>query len=430
MLRVEIVVVGSELLDGSLADTHTASLGAHLGARGLRVRAAQIVPDDRAAIAGALALAAERADLVLVTGGLGPTEDDISLEAAAAFAGLPLVEHTPTLERIRHLFSSRGLEMTPNNARQALVPAGAEVLPNPVGTAPAVRLEAVGTTLFFFPGVPRELERLIGDHLDPWLAERAAAVPLPRRVFRTFGRTESQVATRLEGLARDGRLRVAYRASFPEIRVTLTLEDADPAEAATALDALAADVRARLGSIVYAEDGHTSLAEVVGAQLVARGETLAAAESCTGGLLAAMVTDVPGASRWFIEGAVTYSNAAKTARLGVPAELIEEHGAVSEEVARAMAEGIRDAASSTWGVSVTGVAGPTGGTPAKPVGTVHLAVAGPAGTAHRRLRLGFDRPRNRILSAWAALDLVRRHAPPPEGERDEAPGDPSPRSAP
>ncbi len=416
-MRVEVVVVGNELLNGDLADTNTARIATFLRARGLRVHRGQTVPDEPQAIIDGLELAARRADLVLITGGLGPTEDDLTVSAAAQWAGVEMREDPRQLSRIRERFESRGYPFTPNNARQALVPAGATSLDNPVGTAPAVRMEIQRTegdgaaTLFFFPGVPLELARLLDEHLDPWLARHAPLRPLVSHIFHTFGKTESAVAGLLDPLARDPRLHVAYRAHFPEIQVSLHVEDDDPQAAGDLLGRVAGQARELLGPIVYSEDGSETFAQAI-ARLNAQRRaplTFASAESCTGGLVAAMITEVPGVSAWFQEGAVTYSNAAKIARLGVSPALIEEHGAVSEPVARAMAEGCRVRAGVDVAVAITGIAGPGGGSAEKPVGTVHLAIATPDGTEHRLRRLPFGRERTRIVSAWAALDMFRRY---------------------
>lgn len=410
-MRVELVIVGNELLNGDLADTNTARIGTFLRARGLRVHQGQTVPDEPDAIVSALAAAAARADLVLVTGGLGPTEDDLTVASAAKWAGVEMLEDARQLARIRARFESRGYVFTPNNSRQALVPAGATSLDNPAGTAPGVRMEHGGATLFFFPGVPRELARLMVDHLDPWLAEHAAVRPLISHVLKTFGKTESAVAGLLEPMRRDPRLHVAYRASMPEIQVTLHVEDDDPDAARVLLEELSTQARELLGAIVYSEDKAESFAEAIARLNGARETplTFATAESCTGGLVAAMVTEVPGVSAWFLEGVVTYSNAAKRARLAVPEALLIEHGAVSEPVARAMAEGARTTTGADVAVAITGVAGPGGGTAAKPVGTVHIAMATPDGTEHRVRRLPFNRKLNRIVSTWAALDMFRRY---------------------
>jgi len=407
-MHIEILTIGNELLNGDLADTNTQRLAALLRGLGLPVRRVQTVPDTLAVIAQTIAEVSARSDVVLVSGGLGPTEDDLTLEAAALAAGVPLVTHEGTVARLRERFASRGYPLTPNNLRQAEVPRGAEVFDNPAGTAPHVQLQLGKARLFFFPGVPLELQRLAETYLRPWLLMNAPIRLYHSHTFRTFGHTESLVATQLDTLPRDPRMHVAYRAHFPEIHVSLHVEEADPSAAEALLEGSAAHVRKLLGEIIYSEDPADTLQSVVARRLTERGETLALAESCTGGLVAELLTDLPGASAFFVEGFVTYSNAAKRARLGVPEALLAEHGAVSEAVCRAMAEGARTQAGATWAAAITGIAGPSGGTPDKPVGTVHFAVAGPAATNHHARRFPFDRGRNRLVAACSALDLLRR----------------------
>jgi nicotinamide-nucleotide amidase len=407
-VHVQIVAIGHELLSGEVADTNTAFLGGLCRGRGLRVARAEIVPDDRGAIVEALERAARPGGLVITSGGLGPTTDDLSFEAIAAWAGVELELHGPTLARIEARFAERGLPMPPNNRRQAMLPAGGTALRNPVGTAPGLQIAVRGTTCFAFPGVPHELERLARDYLLPWIGAQGVATPWASHTFRSFGRTESAVGAVLEGIGWPDGVHVAYRARFPEIQVTLHTQAGSEAEGSERLAPLLAEVRSRLGASIFSEDAGQGLCEVIGQALLRRSSTLALAESCTGGLVAAMLVDVPGASGWLVEAAVTYSNAAKMARLGVAEALLDTHGAVSEPVARAMAEGIRDRAGATYGLSVTGIAGPGGGTPEKPVGTVHLALAGPEPTLHEQHRLRFDRRRNRELAAWLALDMLRR----------------------
>lgn len=408
-MRIEILTIGNELLNGDLADTNTQRLARFARARGLFIQAAQTVPDDLDAIVKALTRAASNTELVLVSGGLGPTSDDLTLEAAARFAGVELTTHAPTVARLEARFAERGLTMTPNNLRQARIPATAEVFDNPVGTAPHVQLQVGTTRLFFFPGVPHELARLCDDYLGPWLETHAPIRRYRSAIFRTFGKTESAVASLIErALAPDPRMHIAYRAHFPEIQVSLHVDEPDADEAERLLLTSSAIVREQLGDIIFSERADDGLMEVIAKALSSRGETLALAESCTGGLVARMCTELPGSSRWFIEGFVTYSNTAKTGRLGVAPELIAAHGAVSEPVARAMAEGARRVAGTDWALSITGIAGPDGGSAEKPVGTVHLALAGAGGTTHLSRRYPFDRGRNRTVSAYAALDLLRR----------------------
>lgn len=409
-MSIELVIIGHELLNGDLADTNTQRFGRRLRELGLRIRQSQCVPDDIDAIVAAFGLASMRADIVLVSGGLGPTNDDLTLEAAARFAGVTLVEHSPTLDGLKVRYAARGVPFTSNNARQAMVPEGAEVLDNPSGTAPHVQFQVHATRFFFFPGVPRELEFLIERHLVPWFINQGLARAYDSRVFKTFGQTESRVATDLAAVeaAAGPDLHVAYRAHFPEIHVSIHAYHADATVRATALDAAEAGIVAAIGPLIFARDAATSMAEVVGNLLSQRNQTVAVAESCTGGLLGGALTSVSGSSAWFHEGFITYANDAKTRLVGVHADLIAAHGAVSPEVAVAMAEGARTRASTDWAIAITGIAGPTGGSDAKPVGTVHFALAGPQGTTHIHRRFPFDRERNRIVAVQTALDILRK----------------------
>jgi nicotinamide-nucleotide amidase len=420
-LRIDIITIGNELLNGDLADTNTQRFAKSLRKLGLFVGAAQTVVDRVDDIVAAFALAASRSDAVLVSGGLGPTSDDLTLECAAKFAGVDLVTHTPTVERLNERFAARGLRMTDNNLRQAQVPAGADVFDNPVGTAPHVQLQVdraeQKTRFFFFPGVPSELERLVADYLVPWLGEHAPVRRYRSKVFKTFGKTESGVAALLEpggavgGIRTDPRMHIAYRAHFPEIQVSLHVDEPDEAEAERLLEEAAAFVRTTLGDVIFSERSDMGLVDVVAQRLIERGETLSLAESCTGGLVAKLCTDLAGSSRWFVEGFVTYANAAKVGRLGVDPATIENEGAVSEAVARAMAQGARRVAGTDWALSLTGIAGPDGGRPDKPVGTVHMALAGPAGpddVTHLMRRFPFDRDRNRMVAAYQVFDMLRR----------------------
>ncbi len=413
-MRIDIITIGNELLNGDLADTNTQRFAKSLRKLGLFVGAAQTVVDRVDDIVGAFALAASRSDAVLVSGGLGPTSDDLTLECAARFAGVDLVTHAPTVTRLNERFAARGLRMTDNNLRQAQVPAGADVFDNPVGTAPHVQLQVGTTRFFFFPGVPSELERLVADYLLPWLGEHAPVRRYRSKVFKTFGKTESGVATLLEpggaaqGIRTDPRMHIAYRAHFPEIQVSLHVDEPDEGEAERLLEEAAAFVRTTLSDVIFSERSDMGLVEVVAQRLIERGETLSLAESCTGGLVAKLCTDLPGSSQWFTEGFVTYANAAKVGRLGVDPATIENEGAVSEAVARAMAEGARRVAGTDWALSLTGIAGPDGGRPDKPVGTVHMALAGPAGVTHLMRRFPFDRDKNRLVAAYQVFDMLRR----------------------
>lgn len=409
-MRVELVMIGNELLNGDLADTNTRRFGERLREMGLRIAGSRTVPDELGPIVEAFKAASVAATVVLVSGGLGPTSDDLTLRAAAQFAGVPVVLHAPTLERLKARFAARGFPFTANNEQQAWVPEGADVFDNPVGTAPHVQLQHGSTRFFFFPGVPHELARLVADYLVPWLEGSGHASAYSSLRFKTFGKTESQVATALAALEAhpDPRLHVAYRAHFPEIHVSLHAYHDSPDEIATALEAAEALCIEALGDLIFARDAKTTMAEVVGGLLHARHETVAVAESCTGGLIGGAITGVPGSSGWFQRGFITYANEAKTELLGVPTDLLAAHGAVSVEVASAMAVGARERSGADWAISVTGIAGPDGGSDDKPVGTVFFGLAGPSGVTTTRRRFPFDRERNRIVSVHTALDILRK----------------------
>jgi nicotinamide-nucleotide amidase len=407
-MKIEAVIVGNELLNGDLADTNTATFGRLLRGQGLRLLRGQTVPDDAEAIASAVQSAALRSDLVLISGGLGPTEDDITVASVAQSADLPMVRDHQALETLRARYEGRGFKFTMNNAKQVDHPEGGVLLPNAKGTAPGVRLRLHGSTLFFFPGVPRELSHLAERHLLPWLQENATIRPYQSVIFKTFGWTESMVAEHVRGLGIERPVHVAYRAHFPEIHVSLHALGDSEEDSAQQLHTYAHTVREELGPLVFTEDPSMSLAQVVIKHLEQRSETVALGESCTGGLVAKMLTDVPGSSATVLEGIVAYSNASKIARLRVDPALIERHGAVSEEVARAMAEGARASSGATWGVGITGIAGPGGGTESKPTGLVHIAIAHEKQTKHVCHAYPFGRERTRVVSAYAALDMIRR----------------------
>lgn len=404
-LHVEILSTGDELLTGQIVDTNSVWLMDRLWDLGVMVRRKTLVGDDRQDLAAALAEAAVRAEVVVMSGGLGPTEDDLTAECVAAAMGVPLEVDEASLAAIRARFEKLGRTMTPNNAKQARFPRGATILPNRFGTAPGFRASLGRAELFCLPGVPIEYRGLCDEAVLPRLAARAGAVPAARLV-KLIGIPESHADEAMRPVmdAPEHRgVRFGYRAHWPEIHVKWSVPGPD-AEAHA--ERILGEVRRIFGDAIFAE-GKDDLAPAVVARLAARGETLALAESCTGGLVAELVTSVPGASDVFPLGVVAYANAAKTALLGVGADLLAAHGAVSEPVARAMAEGARDRAGTTWAAALTGVAGPGGGTPEKPVGTVHLAIAGPAGTQTWARRFPGDRERVRKTSAYDVLNQLR-----------------------
>ena len=405
-LHVELLATGDELLTGQITDTNSVWLMDRLWDLGVMARRKTLVADDRDDLAAALRETTSRSDLVVMSGGLGPTEDDLTAEVVAAAMGVPLELHEPSLEAIRERFRKLGREMTPNNAKQARFPRGATVVPNRHGTAPGFLVRLGRGELVALPGVPVEYRGLSEEFVLPRVAARVGVTPAFRLV-KLFAVPESHADQAMRPIMDDPAnrgVRFGYRAHWPEIHVKWAVA---PPDAEAHAERILSQVRAVFGDSIFAE-GKDELAPLVVAQLTRRGERVALAESCTGGLVAELLTRVPGASNVFDLGVVAYANEAKSKVAGVPADLLATHGAVSAPVARALAEGIRRAGGATWGIGITGIAGPDGGTPEKPVGTVYVALAGPRGTeiVHRVWR--GDRERVRKTTAYEALDLLRR----------------------
>lgn len=405
-----ILATGDEIVGGRTVDTNSAWLADKLAALGIDVVAFLAVSDDVDRIAWAWRSAADRADLVISTGGLGPTSDDLTSEAVAGVAGLPLQMDEAQAGRIREFFTSRGRTMSENNLRQALIPRGAVVIDNPVGTAPGYRVEiprsgggiAVGMV---FPGVPREMKPMFEGEALPWIAGRTdPGRVVVSRTFSTFGLPESVLDERLRGVVPADRGRLAFRASFPKISVRVSVAGA-PESAGAELEALASEVRSRIAEVVYADDDRTMEA-VVGQLLTSKGLMLTTAESCTGGMIGSRITDVAGSSAYYSGGIVAYSNDLKQRLLGVDVKTLEKFGAVSEETAREMAAGALRAGGADIAVATTGIAGPDGGSEAKPVGTVAIAIARKAqgGTS-----AGSDAPEvdSRLYRFWGGRDWVK-----------------------
>lgn len=382
-MRLELLCTGDELLDGSVPDTNSPWFMEQLAPLGMRPTAVTLVGDRREEIARALREAASRSDVLLVSGGLGPTLDDLTAEVAAQVAGVPLEEHGPTWSSIQQRFAERGVALSPNNRKQALVPRGADVHPNPAGTAPCFVLGLGRCTCFFVAGVPREYRALVEGVVLPALRARLGAEPgrlfRAARVLKTVLLPESHLDARVRPLVpAHPHVRFGTRTRAPENHLKLLAEGDTQHEADGRLAAAERDCRAALGEWVFGVDGDR-YEEVLVRELSRRGRTVAVAESCTGGRIAAQLTSVPGASEVLLGGAVVYTEAAKQRWAHVPAGLLASAGAVSAEVARALASGIRAECGTDYGLGVTGYAGPGGGTEANPVGTVFVCVAGPAG---------------------------------------------------
>jgi nicotinamide-nucleotide amidase len=410
----EIIAVGSELLGSTRLDTNSLFLAERLWGLGIELRAKAVVGDRRGLIETMFRQALDRVDLVILTGGLGPTEDDLTRDAVATVLELPMHEDPAIVDWIAQRFARRGLQMPENNRRQAMVPRGATVLENRNGSAPGLMIETAGRLVVLLPGPPRELQPMMDALVSGALGRRAGRERLFRRSMFVIGQSESHVDSALQERY------AAWQAGRPSIDTTilaapgqielhLTARADDETAAASVLDAACGDILAILGKDVFSTDGRP-LERVVGDLLRERELTISAAESCTGGLLLSRLTDVPGSSAYVLGGAVTYSNELKTLLALVPPSLIAEHGAVSEPVAAALAGGIRKQTGSSIGVGITGIAGPSGGTPAKPVGTVAIAVVRPDGILRVRSLLitGSGRQQIRFNATQAALDMVRR----------------------
>ncbi len=407
-----IIGIGDELTLGQTVDTNSSWLSEQLMALGIPVLAHLVVPDDRAATAAAIRQAAAAAELTIVTGGLGPTQDDLTRDALADAAGAPLEERPDALAAVAAWFKHHQRTMSASNRVQALCPRGSDWLDNDCGTAPGLRVRIGQATVYAFPGVPREMKSMFLRHLAPTLAAQSGRVILTRTI-RTFGEGESQLGERLgELMRRGGNPVVGTTVSLGVVSVRVRSEASTLAEAEAALQATVAEIQTRLGELIYGADDDT-LARAVGRLLKERGMTLATAESCTGGGVAAQITDIPGASAWFRGGWVVYSNALKTSALGVPTELIAKDGSVSESVARAMAAGALARGGADCALALTGIAGPDGGTVDKPVGTVWIALAMPGAggppviTAQRVLFPG-DRAAVRDRAGKTALNMLRQ----------------------
>ena len=409
-MTAAILSIGTELTRGELVNTNAAWLSEELTKLGFDVVEHATVDDDLGRIVTSIRRFSEQHQIVVATGGLGPTSDDLTTAAAAKAAGVGLWRDEGVVEDIRQKFKLFGRVMPESNAKQGDFPDGATVLPNAMGTAPGFALTLGGGRFFFVPGVPREMKHIFSESIVPEvgpLAERRTH----QVHIRTFGMTESGVSQAVRHLEKEHEgLTLGYRAHFPEIEVKVHVRAESAVDAEGRAESIAAEVREILGDAVFGGKDD-AFAEVVGADLRARGKTLAVAESCTGGQVGEMLTRIPGASDYLLLDAVTYSNSAKEAVLGVSPEVLRAHGAVSSETAAAMAEGALRVAGADIAVSITGIAGPGGGTEDKPVGTVWFGLAQkgqPTITKHRKLP--WDRDRVQTLSAYVALELARRAA--------------------
>jgi len=411
LTRAAVLAVGSELLTPSRLDTNSLFVTAELNRHGIDVVFKSVLGDDADELARGLEHALGRVDVVVCSGGLGPTADDLTRDVVATVLGRTLYTADDLANGIRRRFEARGLSMPRINLRQALVPEGAVVLANQVGTAPGLWIEHGDQVVVLLPGPPRELRPMFEAVAHERLAPRAGGRVIVQRIVRVTGRSESHVEEAIRALYRDWAsaqvpVMVTILASLGQVEIHLSARAPEQSEAHRALSAAVEAVEERLGADVYSSDGR-AMEQIVGDLLLTRGWCAALAESCTGGLIASRLTDVPGSSRYVDRGVVAYANEAKTSLLGVSTDLLAAHGAVSEAVARSMAEGVRVRAGVDLGIGVTGVAGPGGGSEAKPVGTVAVAVSTVLESRSRLHRFAGERTLVKFQASQAALNLAR-----------------------
>ena len=412
-MRAELISIGTELAAGLIVDTNSAWLAGELSAVGILPVRHVTVTDSRQAIAEDIRRAAGAAEVVVATGGLGPTPDDLTRDALADAMGVSLRTDPEALRQIREFFARRSYPWTDSNARQAEFPEGTAPIPNAWGTAPGIRAEVGRAVVYCLPGVPDEMRQMFTEAVLPELRSRGGAGVVLTRTLPCFGAGESRIGEIIADLMEPGReVTVGTTAEAGVISVRFIVRAASEERARRLLDPVVAEVEGRLGHLVIGPEG-TTLESAVGRLLGQGGLTIATAESCTGGLLAKRLTDVPGSSGYFLRGFVTYSNQAKVESLGVDPGLIERHGAVSAEVVEAMARGCRERSGTDFALATSGVAGPSGGTAAKPIGLVYIGLAGPQGGDFRELRLGGHLSRRLIRdrACSSALNLLRRRLP-------------------
>jgi nicotinamide-nucleotide amidase len=406
-MKAEIITIGDELLYGQIQDSNSSFIGERLTSEGIEVVFKTSVGDDINRMAEAFNIACTRADVIIASGGLGPTVDDLTKKAVVKAFKRNLIFHQEILKQIEESFGKRGIPMPKINQNQALIPQGAKALANLWGVAPGIFLEDERTLFFALPGVPTEMMWMLENEVLPILRDKKPDHFIIHRKLRTTGISESALYEKIEKLIDPaGEIKTAFLPGYLGVDIRLSMETNDKEQAIGKIDEFEKKIREVLGYLIYGADDQT-LEEVVGKLLLEKKKRIAVAESCTGGMIGARFTNISGSSQYFERGVVTYSNQAKIELLGIPGEVIEKHGAVSEEVALLMAEGVRRLAKTDLGLSVTGIAGPTGGTPQKPVGLVYIGFAHENSSAVKKFLFGENRNSNRERSTQAALNMVR-----------------------
>ena len=408
-MKISFLAIGDELISGKVQDANGKYLADEIAAHGLEMKFMMMAGDDEKDMVAAFDYLSGVSDAIVISGGLGPTPDDMTIEVFARYMGVELEFHAPSMEKIDLRFKLRNIPTPAANRKQAMIPKGAEIIENPVGTAPGVKAKFKNRIWLFLPGVPSEFKKMTDDSIIPILRgldqdKKSVAM----KTLRTYGLPESGIADRLAKVKIDPRIKLAYLPEFPEIYLRLTAMLTDKAEAEKIVEIAAGLIKAELKEYVFS-DADEPMEVVVGKLLKSKGLTLATAESCTGGLVAKKLTDIPGSSEYFLGGFVTYANQLKTIALGVSADLLKERGAVDMEVAKQMAQGAREKTGADLAISLTGIAGPTGGTKEKPVGLVFMALAWQDGIWSQKFNfLPWSRPQVRELAAETAMEIVRR----------------------
>lgn len=408
-MRAELITIGDELLYGQTIDTNAAFIGEKFAEAGVDLAYHSTVGDQADDLISAIGLAMNRVDFVLTTGGLGPTHDDITKKIICKFFKRQLVFHEDILKALEKRFSDLGIAMPAINQNQALLPQGAKFIENKVGSALGIVIEERNKILIAVPGVPAEMEAMVVDSIIPMLIQKAGGQAIVHRKLRTVGIMESAIFEKVKDIIDEKSfVKVAFLPSYKGVDIRLTAQTDDRIQAETALAELVEMYKERIGKYIFGYD-NDELPAVVGFLLNEKKQTLAVAESCTGGLLGKTITDISGSSAYFKGGVISYANEIKIDLLNVPPVAIEAHGAVSSETAKYMAEGVRARCGADIGVAITGVAGPTGGTPEKPVGLVYIGLASGKDTITKEFRFKSTRAATRLRSTYAALDMIRKH---------------------
>lgn len=408
-MRGELVFVGTELLLGQIINTNAAYLGENLAGLGVDLFHSCVVGDNLDRISSTIRTALSRSDLIIMTGGLGPTFDDITREGISETIDRELVYDPQIMAEIEEHFKRVSHPILPIHRRQAYVfSSGCQVAPNPIGSAPGLIVEVDGKWIIAMPGVPREMKRMCEDTIFPWIAERVGETVIKSKVMKVCGMGESMVANALHDIVESlTNPTIAFLAKPNEVSVRITAKASDSDMADKMLNTVAGQIRAELNDNIFSEDNHT-MEQVIGSLLLERNSTLALAESCTGGLVSDRITDISGSSEYYLGGVLAYSNQVKMDLLGVSSDSLEQYGAVSSSVAIQMAQGVRNLIKADYGIGITGIAGPTGATPQKPVGLVHMALASPKEAYSKEHRFYGDRKMVKRRASQMALDMLRR----------------------